>query len=90
MDQDTYEAHIAAGLAYGKDATCGKKVNYKSFSSGVKAAQAMMDKGSKDLEPYPCPWCHGWHIGRTMSEQELSRFRRVDIDTWEGEGGNYA
>lgn len=71
MDEETMQLHIAAGHFYGRDASCGNKIDYKSESSAQRAADAMMAKGSKELEPYPCAWCSGWHIGRKMTQEEL-------------------
>ena len=70
MDQRTYQMHISAGRAYGQEATCGNKIDYGSEFRADKAAAAMMQKGAKRLEAYPCVWCHGWHIGREMTVQE--------------------
>lgn len=74
MDDATHQLHLVAGRAYGREATCGKKVDYKSEESADRAAQSMMRKGSKDLEAYPCYWCQGWHIGRAMTDEERGRF----------------
>lgn len=78
----TYEQHLNAGAIYGEDATCGgitkkKKIDYKSMSTAQKSADAMMRKGSKDLEPYPCYWCEGWHIGRSMTQEEYDVLLRT-------------
>jgi hypothetical protein len=74
MDDAVRLAHLSAGAAYGREATCGKKIDYFSEASATRAAEAMMAKGSKPLEPYPCYWCLGWHIGRAMSPDELAPF----------------
>jgi hypothetical protein len=71
MDAKTYQLHLRAGKRYGREATCGTKVNFKSESTANRAAQSMAAKADKPLEAYPCAWCEGWHIGRKMSEQEL-------------------
>jgi hypothetical protein len=73
MDDRTFAMHIAAGLAWGEAATCGRKIDYKSEESAERAARAMMDKGKADkpLEAYPCAWCAGWHIGRATTPDEL-------------------
>lgn len=81
MDERTRQLHLAAGRAYGRDATCGRKQDYRSEETAAKAATSMMSKGSKNLEPYPCFWCDGWHIGRTMPEDELERFDVKELDT---------
>lgn len=76
-----YEQHLLAGKLYGEDATCGgiekkKKIDYKSYASASKAAMAMMRKGAKDLESYPCYWCDGWHIGRVIQYEEYQALIR--------------
>ena len=75
MDANDHDMHIRAGIAYGKDATCGNKIDYKSESSANRAVEKMMKKGSKQLESYPCAFCHGWHIGRKLSELEINKFQ---------------
>ena len=74
MDAETREMHLTAGEHYGRKATCGLKVDYKSEESANKAVAAMGAKGSKVMEAYPCFWCDGWHIGREMTETEVTRF----------------
>lgn len=77
MDAKTMQLHIMAGWHYGRDATCGSKIDYKSEASADRAAGKMMAKGSKELEAYPCAWCTGWHIGRKMTEKEKSVFNEL-------------
>jgi hypothetical protein len=71
MDPETHQMHLIAGRRYGREATCGTKINYEFEDIADKAVVAMKNKASKPLEAYPCFWCNGWHIGRKMSEQEL-------------------
>lgn len=68
--------HLRAGEAYGRDATCGLKVDYKREESAIRAAQAMTAKRTdgKRLEAYPCFFCAGWHVGREMTDEERARF----------------
>ena len=63
-----------AGYAYGRDATCGKKVDYKSEETAGKSAARMSLPYGKTLEPYQCVWCGGWHIGRAMTPEERQRW----------------
>ncbi len=70
MDEETRARHMSAGEAYGRAATCGNKIDYKSEKSAARAAEAMNAKSDKVLEAYPCFWCQGWHIGRAITEQE--------------------
>jgi hypothetical protein len=74
MNEKTKQMHLAAGRAYGEEATCGRKIDYKSEESADKAAAAMSAKGDKVLEAYPCCWCKGWHIGRAMTWEERVQF----------------
>lgn len=74
MHQRIYNTHIKAGLAYGREATCGTKIDYKSEGTAEKSARAMWDKTGKEFDHYPCAWCKGWHIGRAMTEEEIERF----------------
>jgi hypothetical protein len=70
--------HLAAGLRCGEQYTCGKKVKYGTEKSANKAAIAMNKKPTtrNELEPYPCPFCEKWHVGRKMSEKELERLAK--------------
>jgi len=72
MDDIEKALHLKAGYVYGKNATCGKKIDYQSEATAQKAAEAMTNKrkDNKQLEAYPCYWCKGWHIGRAMTEEE--------------------
>ena len=70
VDKFTHNRHIQAGLIAGKDATCGKKIDYKSETTANKAANRMNTKATTNhlLEAYPCVFCDGWHIGRVFNE----------------------
>jgi hypothetical protein len=87
MEADVAAMHIRAGLAYGRDSTCGRqdkpKVDYDSEATAVKAAAVMSVKYGRAMEAYPCGWCSGWHIGRAMTEEEIGTFL-----IGEGEDGN--
>lgn len=71
MDEKTQRKHLAAGRLAGWERTCRAKVDYKTEESAERAAVAMTSKFGRELEGYPCYFCHGWHIGRRMSEAEL-------------------
>lgn len=66
--------HLAAGQAYGREATCGKKIDYKGEERAAQAAATLSAKFEKDMEAYPCFFCGGWHIGRTMTPMERESF----------------
>jgi hypothetical protein len=74
MERWEIDMHLAAGRFYGKESTCGRKIDYRSEASADKAAKGMTAKGSKDLEAYPCAFCYGWHIGRKLSAEEMFAF----------------
>jgi hypothetical protein len=67
------QLHLAAGEACGRLATCGTKVNHGTEESAAKAAASLNRSGKArhEVEPYPCFWCKGWHVGRKMSAEEL-------------------
>jgi hypothetical protein len=74
MDEAEIRMHRSAGETYGREATCGEKINYRGEESATKAAIAMTLRHGRTLEPYPCFWCDGWHIGRAMTLEERARF----------------
>lgn len=74
MDTVEVELHHAAGRAYGQEATCGHKVDYRSEGTASASAARMSAKYGRELEAYPCVWCGGWHIGRAMTEAERAQF----------------
>lgn len=53
----------------GREVSCGGKVNYKSEETATRSAQEMNAKPTTRnvLEPYPCEFCGGWHIGRILA-----------------------
>jgi len=72
MDDRLRQLHLTAGRVCGEIHTCGKKVRYNTEETAIKSAEAMNKKvAPKVLEPYPCPFCEKWHIGRKMDEAEL-------------------
>lgn len=79
MTPEDFEMHLRAGATYGRESTCGIKIDYASEQTASKAALAMTARQKKlgyerPLEAYPCTWCSGWHIGREMTEEERIRF----------------
>jgi len=65
--------HMAAGMRCGKEKTCSKKIRYNTEATATNVAVIMNEKVTTKnvLEPYPCPFCDGWHVGRKMSKEEL-------------------
>lgn len=74
MSEEEIQVHLKAGETYGRDATCGTKINYVREENTVRAARRMSEKHGRDLEAYPCFWCNGWHVGRVMTQEERAEF----------------
>lgn len=76
MNVKTYVAHVNAGYAYGREATCVLKQRHATEEAATKAAESLNRSGRArhENEAYPCAWCRLWHIGRKMTEDELARF----------------
>ena len=67
MEESLIQQHLSIGKECGQERTCGKKIDYKSEATATKSADQMNKKNNnKVLEPYPCYFCKGWHIGRKM------------------------
>jgi hypothetical protein len=77
MDEYLRELHLAAGRNYGQDATCGAagklKLRHSDEGAAARAADSLNRSGKarNKVEPYPCPWCGLWHVGREMTQGEL-------------------
>ena len=71
-----YRIHYRISRVTGKNKACDGKIRYQSEAIAVKAANNWnYDDNECDhaCEPYPCYWCHGWHIGRRMNEPYIGR-----------------
>jgi hypothetical protein len=75
MDTKTYMLHLYAGKLSGEASTCNGKIDYRSEHTAIKAANSLNKSGKArhKVEPYPCYFCKGWHVGRTMTIEELLR-----------------
>lgn len=47
-----------------RERSCGNKVRHDSREHAVQVAGKM--RSGKDLEPYPCNYCGGWHLGHQI------------------------
>ncbi len=74
MDDIEKKMHLAAGLAYGQERTCGKKMDFESEETAVRMAPKLSEKFGHVMEAYPCAFCDGWHVGREMTEEERKTF----------------
>ncbi len=81
--------HLLAALVYGRAASCGEKVNYRHEARAVQVAADMTVRRGRELEAYPCYWCAGWHVGRTMTPTERGYFTTAlaRLDSWDGGHG---
>jgi hypothetical protein len=70
MDEVERQMHLRAGLAAGEERTCGKKTDFKSEETATKVAPKVSAKFGHEMEGYPCVFCDGWHVGRTMTAEE--------------------
>ena len=73
MDNEIIQLHLAAAKKAGQEKSCGKKQNHVTYENAYKASLSLNGSGKArhQVEPYPCPFCSGWHIGRVMTKQEL-------------------
>jgi hypothetical protein len=85
MEQNLIRLHTIAGLYCGQEYTCGKKIRYPTEEGATKAATALNKrpetKKKYDVEPYPCPFCREWHVGRKMSVEELTDIEKKALKT---------
>ena len=76
MAPEVQDLHRRAAEAAGRDSACGRKVDHGDEGRAWKAAGSLNRRNAgtgdpKRFEPYPCPFCGGWHVGREMTEAEL-------------------
>ena len=73
MSNELIELHLNAAIKAGVEASCGKKNKYTTYEVAYKASLQLNGSGMARhmVEPYPCPFCKFWHIGRLMGENEL-------------------
>ena len=51
---------------------CESKRRYATSSEAeAMAAHRREESGERDLDIYPCPFCHGWHIGHSRRRFRL-------------------
>ena len=86
MDAQEFAMHMNAGKHYGQASACGTKIRHGSESEAERHALALnrhpsRKGGENPQEHYPCYWCNHWHVGREMTEEERSRFRRGEEET---------
>jgi hypothetical protein len=80
MDEWIKLIHLTVGERCGRDRTCGHKIDHGSEENAIKVATKMNIRLNKrhDVEPYPCYFCKGWHVGRKMGIDELLRIAKEE------------
>jgi hypothetical protein len=46
-----------------EETACVGKNRYKNYKIAKKVSIEMSEKYNTEIEPYPCPYCHRWHVG---------------------------
>lgn len=65
-------------LGTSEDKSCAPKVRHPSLKMANRALRIMIRKGSAErgeLQPYPCRFCHGWHLGHPPAELKVRRLK---------------
>lgn len=76
MKKEEVQMHLTAALACGREVACGTKSRYGTEKAAEIAARSLNKrppekrKRHAEQEPYPCPFCDRWHVGRKMSQEE--------------------
>ena len=52
---------------------CGEKRIYPEECFAARAADEMKRKTQVLFGSYRCPWCNGWHIGRSRTPEQARR-----------------
>lgn len=68
-----HAVRLVSGLAYGRDRTCGNKLDYPCLEAAQEAAVG----GRFGFEGYPCAWCLGYHVGKRMDDAEMASWVEV-------------
>lgn len=74
--------HYAAGLVYGRAATCTGKEDFLSWFAAEDYARGhalLPVEPYPYTEPYPCVWCRGWHVGRALERDERGFFSGLGV-----------
>lgn len=58
-----YVLNLEKAFASKEETCCKNKIKYKNGGIAEKVALDMSKKYKSNIEPYPCPYCHRWHVG---------------------------
>lgn len=86
MNEQLYQLHLIVAQKVGQSRSCGKKTGFSTEEKAERAANAHNAWAGRrhNVEPYPCPFCKNWHIGRVMPMEILQViakcFERSNMD----------
>lgn len=65
----------------GKEKSCGNKIRHDFFHQASAHAHGhnKAKKMQKKVEPYPCYYCNGWHVGGLFGKEEFERLYKLAI-----------
>lgn len=68
---------LLGSIATGEQASCVGKIKHDLELSAMKHADRLNASGKRGRrEPYPCPWCWHWHVGRHIKPGRLRYLAR--------------
>lgn len=83
MSNELVSLHYDAAFRAGREKSCGNKVDHRTYERALVASYRLNDSGHArhEVEPYPCPFCQGWHVGNKMSEEEFQELLKKNLTT---------
>lgn len=85
MEINLMVLHLLAGMSCGKEATCGPeakpKIKHSREEDAIRHANGLNNnpRAHHRVEPYPCPYCYFWHVGREMTMEELKSLAEMEV-----------
>jgi hypothetical protein len=80
MDPKEVLMHYRAARAAGEESACGNKIRHEEERKAERHAlnlnrrPAVLAGEKNRVEPYPCPFCFFWHVGRKMTTEEREKY----------------
>lgn len=83
MHPDFVKIHRHTALIAGIEKAHGVKHQYPNHETAIRGAAALnkSPKRRNEVEPYPCPFCDTWHIGRLMDVDDAVNVFANDTGT---------
>ena len=81
MTNELVSLHYDAALKAGKEKSCGQKYRYGTYETALVGSFRLNSSSNArhQVEPYPCPFCGGWHIGNAMTEDALKESSKKNL-----------